>query len=94
MIVLTFTSEEISQIAEESPIFAAKIAKIAKPQEPAKPSRPIDDEANAFLDRIYDQYGQATCVNKLREWAKSKGISKYSSLAGAKRLVEARRHQG
>jgi hypothetical protein len=90
MIILTFSKDEADLIAQESPTFLAKISKIAKPSTlPAAP-RPIDDEASAYLDTIRHDYGFQTCVQKLREWSKNKGILKYSSLAGAKRLVESK----
>jgi hypothetical protein len=90
MIILTFTKEETDQISAESPIFLAKVNKIVKPSTLPQAPRPIDIEAGEYLDTIFTKHGMATCVQKVREWAKDKGIQKYASLAGAKRLVESR----
>lgn len=85
MLVLAFTDAELKQIAEESPAFAQKLAHSAGVfRVQPKAEAPLEE----YFQSIYPKHGLTTCVHLVRAWAQKAGIAKYSSLAGAKRIVD------
>lgn len=94
MLVLTFTDAETAQISAESQTFAAKLHKLASLKNPAlsalsapSPQSVAETQVTEFLQGLAKS-GMQTQVKLVREWAKEKGLLRYSSLAGAKRIVE------
>lgn len=93
MLVLTFTDSETAQISAESQTFADKLRKLATLRKNTgqlcAPSSPAaDPQVFDYLQGIA-KHGMQTQVQMVRKWAKEHGITRYSSLAGAKRIVEA-----
>lgn len=92
MLLISFSDDEVKQIAEESPTFALKLAKMASQRgrtEVVIPVAPTEMEAEArtFLRTLYPKNDKSRCLIKLRQWAREKGYTKFSTLAGAKRLL-------
>ena len=96
MLIITFNDEEVRRISEESPTFAAKIASMAvrKQTGTTGPDETLNVKHNAneqpardYFATIHPKNGTSVCIGLMRTWAKENGIHRYSSLAGATRLV-------
>jgi hypothetical protein len=91
MLLVAFTDDELQKISAESPLFADKLEKMASNAAGlpvfATVSVTQRKEAIDYFQTIYPKYGLQTCVKLIREWASHRGIQRYASLAGAKRLA-------
>jgi hypothetical protein len=96
MLILTFNDDEVRRISAESPTFAEKIASMAARSQMGKAGQGVmpniehgsgDQPARDYFATIHSKNGTAACIGLMRTWAKENGIHRYSSLAGATRLV-------
>ncbi len=98
MLIITFSDDEVRRISDESPTFAQKIAGMAARSQTGKAGQGItlnvqhrhsssEQPARDYFATIHPKNGTAVCIGLMRQWAKENGIHRYSSLAGATRLV-------
>jgi hypothetical protein len=102
MLIMTFTDEELRRISEESPVFSDKLAAMAARAQSGKPGPGLllqapalteDQDVKDYFATIYPKNGLARCMSLIRAWAKERNIQRYSTAAGAQRLVMALKNQ-